>query len=108
MPTTIAVRLKEFRAHLNLEQTDLAKTGKVHVQTISRYERGVQSPKLRTVELWETSYGVRPGWLLSGDGPMLHEPKDIEGEVRRLLAPLGQQERRRVLSSLLNEAGECD
>lgn len=103
MSTTVATRLKEFRALLSLEQSDLAKTGTIHVQTISRYERGVQSPKLQTVDLWEAAYGLRPAWLFSGEGSPLHEPKDVEKEVRRLLGPLPRVERRRLLTKLLKE-----
>lgn len=100
---TVAERLKTFRAYMGLQQSDLADSAGLHVQTVSRYERNLQAPKMATVDAWHAAYGLRPAWLLSGDGPMLDGALSLAGQIRLLLETVEQDERVRVLETLLEE-----
>jgi transcriptional regulator with XRE-family HTH domain len=100
---TVAERLKTFRAYMGLQQSDLADCAGIHLQTVSRYERGIQVPKMVTVDAWHAAYALRPAWLLSSDGPMLDGALSLAGQIRLLLETTERDERIRILETLLKE-----
>ena len=57
-------RLKELRAELQLSQGDLAEILDVHLMTVSRWERGINSPSLRDIVNMVDLFGVSSDYLL--------------------------------------------
>ena len=57
--------IKLLRERKNLTQAQLARRVGVHVITISKYERGVQTPRLAMLVKIAKALGVSPGLLLS-------------------------------------------
>lgn len=76
----------------------------IHVQTVSRYERAVQLPKLEALQAWSDRYGVRIEWLLTGDGPIDYvDPAAVQDEIVRLFSGLSTNKQRDVLERLRME-----
>jgi transcriptional regulator with XRE-family HTH domain len=67
-------RLKMRRLRLGLEQEQLAQRAGVSASSISAWERGINQPTMRNVELLAGVLGVDVAWLM-GD-PVAHELRD--------------------------------
>jgi transcriptional regulator with XRE-family HTH domain len=64
-------RLWEVRTRRGLSQDDLARETGVHPTAISRFERDLREPRLKSVLLLARGLGVKPGELVEGlDCPM--------------------------------------
>lgn len=71
---TVGDAFKRFRKHLNLSQTDVARTLKMKQQSYSRFERGESSPRVDDLLNLADTYGVSVDYLLGrSDDP--HPPK---------------------------------
>ena len=71
---TVGDAFKRFRKHLNLSQTDVARTLKMKQQSYSRFERGESSPRVDDLLNLADTYGVSVDYLLGrSDEP--HPPK---------------------------------
>jgi transcriptional regulator with XRE-family HTH domain len=55
----LKLRLKAARTDRHWSQAELAKRLNVHVMTVSRWERGVEIPSLRTLDRLARVLGVR-------------------------------------------------
>ncbi len=67
-------RLREVRGGRGLSQDGLARETEVHPTAISRFERGLREPRLKSVLLLARGLGVKPGELVEELGA-------IEGEA---------------------------
>jgi transcriptional regulator with XRE-family HTH domain len=67
-------RLREVRAAHGLSQDDLARETGVHPTAISRFERGLREPRLKSLLLLARGLGVKPRELVEELGA-------IEGEA---------------------------
>jgi len=70
MKTTIYHRIKEAREIKEMDQGTLAKKVDVAMRTLQRWEKGDQVPDGQYLLKLAKSMGVRPEWLLTGDGEM--------------------------------------
>jgi len=57
-------RIKELRIEKELSQEELAKAIDVHVKTISKWERGVWSPNIDSIELLANFFKVTAGYII--------------------------------------------
>jgi transcriptional regulator with XRE-family HTH domain len=78
LSSKISARIKEVREKLGLSQTEAAKKIGVHVQTLSKYERGEQSPSSDTIVAFMENLDINPEWLLTGEGRMFGALPDKE------------------------------
>jgi transcriptional regulator with XRE-family HTH domain len=75
MTATIGSRLLKARLKKNLTQAQLAReSGLSSEQLISRYERGVSTPRAGIIVELARALGVSAGWLLSGPSGSRREP----------------------------------
>ena len=79
MKDGIDARLRMARAYAKLRQADLAVSAGIGLSTVQRIESGRFEPRQGTVRKLADALGVRPEWLLTGEGPMQTE----EGEPKR-------------------------
>ncbi len=70
MKTTIYQRIRLAREHKELDQGSLARKVHVSMRTVQRWERGDQTPDGDFLVRLAKSMGVRPEWLLTGEGEM--------------------------------------
>lgn len=68
MNSDFSIRFKQLREALGLSQAEVALVLGVHLQTISRYERGELNPSARKISVLADSLGINPDWLLTGKG----------------------------------------
>lgn len=68
MNQNLSLRIKELREKLKLGQGDMARKVGIHIQTLSRYERGKLIPSVETLTNIVDALNVNPGWLLHGTG----------------------------------------
>lgn len=74
-------RVNGLRVERGWSQTHLSEATGINQSTISKLERGTVLPTREQAELMATAFGVRPGWMLYGDGsPHLGET-DAEREA---------------------------
>lgn len=62
--TTFGSRLRAARKMCGLNQTQLAKQTGLSITTISAYERGKTTPKIKTVFALGDALACSPTWLL--------------------------------------------
>ncbi len=70
MKTTIYQRIRQAREQMELDQGSLARKVRVSMRTVQRWEKGDQTPDGDFLVRLAKSMGVRPEWLLTGDGEM--------------------------------------
>jgi|GEM_PF-6717952 len=70
---TIGTRIKAVRNYHKLKQAEMAAVINVHLQTFSRYERGLLMPSVEVISLIVEKFNVNPQWLLSAEGEMLKD-----------------------------------
>lgn len=85
------------RKYLNWTQEFLAHQIEVDTETISRIERGVTCPSLKTVSKLSDALAISIAELLDQSPPA--QPSHIE-VIARLLEPLNEQDRTFVLGSI--------
>lgn len=78
----LPARIKEIRKSLKLSQTEMAEKIGIHVQTLSKYERGEQTPSAETIVAIADGLGVNLIWLLNGEGEMLRTPSELSIRIR--------------------------
>lgn len=67
---TIGDRIRKARENKEIDQTTLSRKVRIATRTLQRWEKGEQVPAgdhLLQIAKWT---GVRPGWLLTGEGDM--------------------------------------
>lgn len=69
-------RLKRARERRNLNQTELGKLLGVSAQTVQQWEAGDTMPRHRRIDTLAKQLGVRPQWLIFGEGDMLEPAQD--------------------------------
>lgn len=67
---TIADRIRTARENKELDQASLSAKIDVAVRTLQRWEKGLQVPDSNYLVRLAKSTGVRPEWLLTGEGEM--------------------------------------
>lgn len=65
------LKIKELRKSLNLNQSVFANKIGVHLQTLSRYERGEVRPSSELLKKISKEFDVNLNWLMTGEGSML-------------------------------------
>lgn len=70
MKTTIGERIRAARQNKELDQSHLSAKIDVAVRTLQRWERGLQVPDGEALVKLARHTGVRPEWLLTGEGDM--------------------------------------
>ncbi|WP_417285669.1 XRE family transcriptional regulator [Cobetia marina] len=89
-------RLKKARERRGLNQTQLGETLGVSAQTVQQWESGKTMPRHKRIEALASKLGVRPQWLLLGQGEMqekrgneliFHETEIVDGD-----SPLAEDE----------------
>jgi phage repressor protein C with HTH and peptisase S24 domain len=66
------LRLKQLRKALRYNQRDFAAKIGVHLQTLSRYERGEFAPSSALLDAISRQFNANLNWLISGEGPMFN------------------------------------
>ncbi len=74
MKTTVADRLRVARENKDIDQTSLAAKIDVTSRTLQRWEKGEQVPDGDYLVALAKHTGVRPEWLLTGEGEMYPAP----------------------------------
>jgi transcriptional regulator with XRE-family HTH domain len=72
----ISLRIKDIRKVLKISQSEMANKIGVHVQTLSKHERGEQIPSFETLASIVDRLGINPVWLLAGHGKIFKAPED--------------------------------
>ncbi len=70
MKTTIYQRIKSARENKEMDQGTLSRKIDVAMRTLQRWEKGEQVPDSQYLLRLAKSMGVRPEWLLTGEGEM--------------------------------------
>jgi len=70
MKTTIYQRIKSARENKEMDQGTLSRKVDVAMRTLQRWEKGEQVPDGQYLVKLARSMGVRPEWLLTGEGEM--------------------------------------
>ena len=70
MRTTLADRIRAAREHRELDQQTLSTKIDVAARTLQRWEKGEQVPDSNYLMRLAKQTGVRPEWLLTGEGDM--------------------------------------
>ena len=70
MKTTIYQRIKSARENKEIDQSTLSRRVDVAMRTLQRWEKGEQVPDGQYLLKLARSMGVRPEWLLTGEGEM--------------------------------------
>jgi len=78
---TIGDRLRTARENKDLDQSTLSSRVGVAVRTLQRWEKGQQVPDSNYLLRVARSIGVRPEWLLTGEGEMYPSPPAPPGKV---------------------------
>lgn len=64
----LGIRLKQARGQSGMKQADVCEAvGIPKIQTLSAYERGINSPPIETLKNLSRLYGVSTDWLLFGE-----------------------------------------
>lgn len=74
MKPTLAERIRLARENKELDQASLASKVDVTTRTVQRWEKGDQVPDSDYLVLLAKHTGVRPEWLLTGEGEMYPAP----------------------------------
>ena len=77
MKSNIGTRIREARENKSLDQIYLARKTGVVSRTLQRWEKGDQIPGGDYLMLLAKYTGVRPEWLLTGDGEMYSNPPTL-------------------------------
>lgn len=77
MKTPFGERIRLARENKNFDQKSLAGRVGVVVRTLQRWEKGEQVPDGNYLLRLARITGVRPEWLLTGDGKMYPEPRPL-------------------------------
>jgi len=72
-------RVKELRAHFDMNQAEFAVFMKTHGSTISDFESGNRTPSKEFI-IRLSEIGVSTDWFLTGKGPMLKAENRLNGE----------------------------
>lgn len=75
--STIAARLKEYRAEHNMTLADMEKIVKIPAQTLNRYELGQRAPKIDVAVQVAEYLGINPLWLQGYDVPEQEKPSTL-------------------------------
>lgn len=86
MKNNIGTKIKELRKKAGLNQTEMAEKLGVHLQTISRYEKGKLIPSSEILSVLAEKFRVDAGWLLASEPSAVVEEQweYSPGTVRRL------------------------
>lgn len=76
MVKSIGYRIHEARINRNIDQHTLAKKVGVATRTLQRWEKGEQVPDSLHLMKLARATGVKPEWLLTGEGEMYLPPKE--------------------------------
>lgn len=88
METTFATRVKQFREHKGLAQAAFAERCGLTQGNVSQMEQGTEPKQSNISKLLLGHPDLNPGWLLTGDGPMLRDGRALTpfvpgGEVNK-------------------------
>ena len=78
MKTTVNERVGVLRNHFKLSFEEFAVKAGLTGSGIHRIEGGEVSPQKKTIRSIANAYGASENWLLTGQGSMLEEIKEIE------------------------------
>ncbi len=107
----VGLRIREAREAKGLTQAALAESVALAVETISRMERGRQSPRLDHLAAVARVLGTTAGRLVDGDGGLPREealPREISRVVNALrgLDDTGQRRIRKIVELALERGDE--
>lgn len=74
----LANRIKKLREKLDFSQQEFADIIGIHLQSISRWERGTIVPSVEAIVTIAEKFGVDPLWLLMGEGAMFKKARYTE------------------------------
>lgn len=103
----IGNRIVELREAFGITQAKLAKSLGMHVNAISRIERGVVRLTEKNIKMICAVYPINEEWLLSGEGEMISEDRidrELTEKYRKLTPDM--QELIDKMIDLLNEQQE--
>ncbi|MGP8288993.1 XRE family transcriptional regulator [Vreelandella zhanjiangensis] len=75
-PMDFSDRLKKARKRRGLNQTQLGEMLAVSAQSVQQWESGGTMPRHKRVDALAELLGVRPQWLIFGQGPMVENGPD--------------------------------
>lgn len=98
-------RLKEFRQHLGMNQTDFAAALGLQQRTYSSYENGTNRIPEFLVKSICLTYSISEDWLRDGVGemyPVLDEDEVLADRVGSVLAPDADPEMKRLVAEIFD------
>lgn len=96
---TLGGRIKKWRGHLNLSQSEFAKTSGIPLPTLKGYELGHRTPGSEALTLISNT-GANVDWLLTGNGNMAQLPDSPSTKMPDDLADF-QDSMKRIFDLLL-------
>ena len=89
---TIGERLRQLRKELKLTQVEFAARLKIKGQSVSKLEKGENSPSDQTIALICSEFGVNETWLRTGEGDQYPQPDTVSLDALVSGAGLSGQE----------------
>ncbi|MBI1807760.1 MAG: helix-turn-helix domain-containing protein [Ignavibacteria bacterium] len=77
MKTSLSDRIRAARENKEIDQSSLSRKVDVAVRTLQRWEKGMQVPDSDYLLRLAKYTGVRPEWLLTGEGEMYPSPAPV-------------------------------
>jgi transcriptional regulator with XRE-family HTH domain len=74
---SIAGRIRRIREDENLSMKDLSHKIGIPKRTIDNYERGINPPSTKYINLLSTIFGVDSNWILTGEGNMRPDEQGV-------------------------------
>jgi transcriptional regulator with XRE-family HTH domain len=94
-------KIKKIRKALKLSQSEMAKRLGIHVQTLSKYERGEQIPSAETLLTLLREMPINVTWLIASVGEMMLGPvASAEAVFGRLMKVLNTKTRDKIEEEL--------
>lgn len=93
MSKKLAIRIKKLREKLGLSQQEFADIIGIHLQSISRWERGTIVPSVEAIATIAEEFGADPLWLLMGEGSMFKNARYTE-DLKTIKVTCPEQETR--------------
>lgn len=100
-------RLKSLLEEKKYTIYDLAKITNLSASTISRYINGAMSPKITTVKVIASHFGINPSWLMGHDEPKQYTEKNEDNNfppeiraVARNMMELNDEDRQTAIDMI--------
>lgn len=101
---SLGERIRAVRKESGLTQVDFAKRLKIAGQSVSKLEKGENSPSAQTIAMICREFHVREEWLRTGEGPMREElsrDEALAAELEKVLTAGPEDFRQKIIAALV-------